>query len=309
MSVNKQGVSPALCTADPQTTNTNRGSPTPQKPHDGLWLWPTRAWGIPSCRQAAGARPWGSHSRSAPGPGARSCPCRTEPCRAVPPRPQPRGPGGGGDRAVPIRRRRRRGRYRRAMAVARCLRGVRRLLPAGARHECCELARLAGPVVRPWAGRDGEGHGGHGAGSRPRDGDRGGARPPAAGQRSPGAPGCRGGRPRALLVPCRRVSAASSLRARLCDRGCASRPRRGRRGPSINSSCLGWRPDLYSLPQELLLLPLVVPASLQHGFGRGVVGLGRRTKMLNCSVKPGLSPGTATVTHPLSDKRVILPGP
>ncbi|KAF4789779.1 Multidrug and toxin extrusion protein 2 [Turdus rufiventris] len=32
------------------------------------------------------------------------------------------------------------------MAAARCLRGARRLLPAGARHECCELARLAGPV-------------------------------------------------------------------------------------------------------------------------------------------------------------------
>uniref|UniRef100_A0A8U7P9I0 Multidrug and toxin extrusion protein n=1 Tax=Corvus moneduloides TaxID=1196302 RepID=A0A8U7P9I0_CORMO len=32
------------------------------------------------------------------------------------------------------------------MGVARCLRGARRLLPAGARHECYELARLAGPV-------------------------------------------------------------------------------------------------------------------------------------------------------------------
>ncbi|XP_062363117.1 multidrug and toxin extrusion protein 2-like [Cinclus cinclus] len=32
------------------------------------------------------------------------------------------------------------------MAAARCLRGARRLLPAGARHECFELARLAGPV-------------------------------------------------------------------------------------------------------------------------------------------------------------------
>ncbi|XP_021380660.2 multidrug and toxin extrusion protein 2 [Lonchura striata] len=32
------------------------------------------------------------------------------------------------------------------MAAARCLRGARRLLPAGARHECSELARLAGPV-------------------------------------------------------------------------------------------------------------------------------------------------------------------
>ncbi|TRZ24362.1 hypothetical protein HGM15179_002810 [Zosterops borbonicus] len=32
------------------------------------------------------------------------------------------------------------------MAAARCLRGARRLLPAGARHECLELARLAGPV-------------------------------------------------------------------------------------------------------------------------------------------------------------------
>ncbi|KAM6338217.1 multidrug and toxin extrusion protein 1 isoform 2-T2 [Alca torda] len=31
-------------------------------------------------------------------------------------------------------------------AVARCLRGARRLLPAGARRESCELARLAGPV-------------------------------------------------------------------------------------------------------------------------------------------------------------------
>ncbi|NXP42196.1 S47A2 protein, partial [Leiothrix lutea] len=33
-----------------------------------------------------------------------------------------------------------------AMAAARCLRGARRLLPAGARQECIELARLAGPV-------------------------------------------------------------------------------------------------------------------------------------------------------------------
>ncbi|NWV23835.1 S47A2 protein, partial [Origma solitaria] len=33
-----------------------------------------------------------------------------------------------------------------AMATARCLRGARRLLPAGARQECFELARLAGPV-------------------------------------------------------------------------------------------------------------------------------------------------------------------
>ncbi|XP_032934438.1 multidrug and toxin extrusion protein 2-like isoform X1 [Catharus ustulatus] len=32
------------------------------------------------------------------------------------------------------------------MAAARCLRGARRLLPAGARQECFELARLAGPV-------------------------------------------------------------------------------------------------------------------------------------------------------------------
>ncbi|XP_066058178.1 multidrug and toxin extrusion protein 2-like [Chamaea fasciata] len=32
------------------------------------------------------------------------------------------------------------------MAAARCLRGARRLLPAGARQECIELARLAGPV-------------------------------------------------------------------------------------------------------------------------------------------------------------------
>uniref|UniRef100_A0A8C3NK81 Uncharacterized protein n=1 Tax=Geospiza parvula TaxID=87175 RepID=A0A8C3NK81_GEOPR len=32
------------------------------------------------------------------------------------------------------------------MAAARCLRSARRLLPAGARHECWELARLAGPV-------------------------------------------------------------------------------------------------------------------------------------------------------------------
>nr|XP_054503075.1 multidrug and toxin extrusion protein 2-like [Agelaius phoeniceus] len=32
------------------------------------------------------------------------------------------------------------------MAAARCLRSARRLLPAGARHECLELARLAGPV-------------------------------------------------------------------------------------------------------------------------------------------------------------------
>ncbi|XP_039576900.1 multidrug and toxin extrusion protein 2-like [Passer montanus] len=32
------------------------------------------------------------------------------------------------------------------MAAARCLRGARRLLPAAARHECFELARLAGPV-------------------------------------------------------------------------------------------------------------------------------------------------------------------
>ncbi|KAI1231771.1 hypothetical protein IHE44_0007406 [Lamprotornis superbus] len=32
------------------------------------------------------------------------------------------------------------------MAAARCLRSARRLLPAGARHECFELARLAGPV-------------------------------------------------------------------------------------------------------------------------------------------------------------------
>ncbi|RLV97092.1 hypothetical protein DV515_00012104 [Chloebia gouldiae] len=32
------------------------------------------------------------------------------------------------------------------MAAARCLRGARRLLPAGARRECLELARLAGPV-------------------------------------------------------------------------------------------------------------------------------------------------------------------
>ncbi|KAM8991063.1 multidrug and toxin extrusion protein 2-like [Ara ararauna] len=31
-------------------------------------------------------------------------------------------------------------------AAARCLRGVRRLLPAGVRRESCELARLAGPV-------------------------------------------------------------------------------------------------------------------------------------------------------------------
>ncbi|NWT67847.1 S47A2 protein, partial [Prunella himalayana] len=42
---------------------------------------------------------------------------------------------GGGGRAVPA-----------AMAAARCLRGARRLLPAGARQECFELARLAGPV-------------------------------------------------------------------------------------------------------------------------------------------------------------------
>ncbi|KAJ7422174.1 Multidrug and toxin extrusion protein 2 [Willisornis vidua] len=33
-----------------------------------------------------------------------------------------------------------------AGAVVRCLRGARSLLPAGARRECCELARLAGPV-------------------------------------------------------------------------------------------------------------------------------------------------------------------
>ncbi|XP_075627945.1 multidrug and toxin extrusion protein 2 [Balearica regulorum gibbericeps] len=33
-----------------------------------------------------------------------------------------------------------------AAAAARCLRGARRLLPAGARRESCELARLAGPV-------------------------------------------------------------------------------------------------------------------------------------------------------------------
>ncbi|KAM9526207.1 multidrug and toxin extrusion protein 2-like [Guaruba guarouba] len=33
-----------------------------------------------------------------------------------------------------------------AAAAARCLRGVRRLLPAGVRRESCELARLAGPV-------------------------------------------------------------------------------------------------------------------------------------------------------------------
>ncbi|NXF87089.1 S47A2 protein, partial [Eubucco bourcierii] len=33
-----------------------------------------------------------------------------------------------------------------AAAATRCLRGVRRLLPAGARRESCELARLAGPV-------------------------------------------------------------------------------------------------------------------------------------------------------------------
>ncbi|KAM4886926.1 multidrug and toxin extrusion protein 2-like [Sylvia borin] len=32
------------------------------------------------------------------------------------------------------------------MAAARCLQGARRLLPAGARQECIELARLAGPV-------------------------------------------------------------------------------------------------------------------------------------------------------------------
>ncbi|XP_040473720.1 multidrug and toxin extrusion protein 2-like isoform X2 [Falco naumanni] len=33
-----------------------------------------------------------------------------------------------------------------AAVAARCLRGARRLLPAGARRESCELARLAGPV-------------------------------------------------------------------------------------------------------------------------------------------------------------------
>ncbi|XP_027598920.1 multidrug and toxin extrusion protein 2-like [Pipra filicauda] len=33
-----------------------------------------------------------------------------------------------------------------AGAAMRCLRGARSLLPAGARRECCELARLAGPV-------------------------------------------------------------------------------------------------------------------------------------------------------------------
>ncbi|XP_071431167.1 multidrug and toxin extrusion protein 2-like [Pithys albifrons albifrons] len=33
-----------------------------------------------------------------------------------------------------------------AGAVVRCLRGARSLLPAGTRRECCELARLAGPV-------------------------------------------------------------------------------------------------------------------------------------------------------------------
>lgn len=49
-------------------------------------------------------------------------------------------------------------------AAARRLRGVRRLLPAGARRESCELARLAGPVVRTGEGRrDGETGDGDGA--------------------------------------------------------------------------------------------------------------------------------------------------
>ncbi|XP_056362471.1 multidrug and toxin extrusion protein 2-like isoform X1 [Oenanthe melanoleuca] len=105
---------------------------------------------IPRCRLWGPAPVRRSSRGTEPPVPSRSGPYRAVPPRAVPFRPAhspTAGPGAeAAGPAVPSRRAAGARAVPAAMAAARCVRGARRLLPAGARHECFELARLAGPV-------------------------------------------------------------------------------------------------------------------------------------------------------------------
>lgn len=260
MPLSNQGRCPALCTADPQTTIASRGSPAPKIPAKGSGLQhvcagtarlPTRGRAAPALRPS----PCPEHGAAVP---SHTEPCRAVPSRSAPPTaPRPRGRrrpcrahkaggggrGGGGDggSAVPAERPAPPARGRTARVLGAGAAG-------GARGESLGGVRREGHGGHPGDTRGT--HGGHGA--RPGAGIAAGLgcpHPRALRDAQEGDFGHCWSRPAGFQLPAASgYGSATAVPRPLSERGC--------------------RPCPYSLPQALLLLPSVVPASCSSAVGQ-----------------------------------------